>query len=75
MGTRRIEKVKGILVTLIFGAYHLPANEAAKINALYTWYEVLSGSAHAGGAWGLYGVNPHSSFNCFLYSSDYGSCK
>ena len=29
--------VKGILVTPIFGAYHLPAKEAAKIARLYIW--------------------------------------
>ena len=60
--------MNGIRVTLILGAYHLPANEAANINALYTWYEVVSGSAHTGGAWGLYAVNPKSSSRCFLCS-------
>jgi hypothetical protein len=32
----RIEIVKGILVTPILGAYHLPANERPRITALVT---------------------------------------
>ena len=37
MGTRSIEAVKGMRVTPIWGAYHLPAALAPKISADVTW--------------------------------------
>ena len=37
MGTRIIEAVKGMRVTPIWGAYHLPAALAPKIRADVTW--------------------------------------
>lgn len=39
---QRIEIVKGMRVTPILGAYHLPANERPKTTALVKWSKKLS---------------------------------